>query len=95
MYTMSPEESARYAAMKCWTRGGNVEDSVDVAIPAYLKTWEIILNDKVVSDAAFSSRHALWDEDFYGFSSESDAQDYGFEEGVKWVLALLINKESE
>lgn len=97
-YQMTPEEVARFTAMKCWTRGSNVEDSVEAAIPAYLNAWEIILNDKVVEAAAVASRHSLWDESepvFCGFSSESDAQDYGFEAGVEWVLRLLTHKESE
>ena len=47
------------------------------------------LNPDAILEAARASRHALWDEDFWGFSSESDAQDYGFEEGAKWAQKQL------
>lgn len=49
----------------------------------------ISLDEKSIREAAVASRHAIWDGDFWGFSSESDAQDYGFEEGVKWALKQL------
>jgi hypothetical protein len=47
------------------------------------------LNPDAIQEAAVASRHALWDEDFWGFSSESDAQDYGFVEGAKWAQERL------
>lgn len=53
------------------------------------------LNPDAILEAAVASRHALWDEDFWGFSSESDAQDYGFQEGAKWAQKQLALAQPE
>ncbi|WP_141360715.1 hypothetical protein [Glutamicibacter uratoxydans] len=52
------------------------------------------VDEKVIEQAARDNRHALYDREmpaFWGFSSESDAQDYGFEEGAKWALEQLAH----
>jgi len=48
-----------------------------------------VITYEQVAVAARENRHALYDEGFWGFSSQTDAQDHGFEEGVKWALEQL------
>ena len=55
--------------------------------------------DEKATKAAVKNRHDLYEEDedgyeFWGFSSQSDAQDHGFEEGTKWQRDQLRTDEA-
>lgn len=55
--------------------------------------------DEQATKAAAKNRHDLYEEDedgyeFWGFSSQSDAQDHGFEEGAKWQREQLRTDEA-
>lgn len=55
--------------------------------------------DDKAAKAAVKNRDDLYEEDedgyeFWGFSSQSDAQDHGFEEGAKWQRDQLRADEA-
>ena len=53
-----------------------------------MSTW-----DEKAAKAAVESRHAIYDEGFWGYSDQSDAQDDGFENGARWQREALLTPE--